>query len=176
MEPDELQAVRNTLAAYNLTGDRMLLKALAATFMEDGVLETPIATFRGRDSIVRGLGARVSGEREHRGPAPRRPTFVRHHLTTSLLESRGTRAAGGRSYFIVFTDIGPDHAGIYVDKLRKVGSEWLFEHRRVMIDWMSDATFFSSQHDAYVARRAVLIARNAGAGATANQRLDTSQT
>jgi SnoaL-like domain len=152
---DELEAIRHTFAAYNTAGDRMKLDALAATFIEDGVLETPTSTLRGRAGIAAGLGGgRGLMEREPAAAAVRRPTFVRHHLTTSLLDLTGPSTAEGRTYFIVFTDVGPDHAGLYVDKLRKVGGAWLFEHRKVMIDWMSEATLFGNLVESHKARLA----------------------
>jgi len=151
-ETDELAAIQRTLAAYNLAGDRMRLEALAATFQADGVLEIPTATYRGRDAIIAGLGARRSGA----SPAPARPapTVVRHHLTTSLVTLTGPDTAEGRSYFIVFSDIGPDHAGHYQDRLRKAGDGWLFEHRSVRIDWVADGSLFPAIRAAHLARRA----------------------
>jgi hypothetical protein len=155
-DADELEAIRRTLAAYNIAGDRMRLEELAATFMEDGVLEIPTGALRGRTAIAAGLGGR---RRRDTADAPtrsdvRRPSFVRHHLTTSLLELAGPESATGRTYFVVFTDVGPDHAGFYVDRLRKVDGAWLFEHRQVMIDWMSEATLFGNLVEAHRARLA----------------------
>ena len=156
---DELEAIRYTFAAYNTAGDRMKLDALAATFTEDGVLETPTSILRGRAGIAAGLGGGRAGPAptEAAAPATRRPTFVRHHLTTSLLDLTGPDTAEGRTYFIVFTDVGADHAGFYIDKLRKVGGAWLFERRKVMIDWMSEATLFGNLVEAHKAR---VAARN----------------
>lgn len=155
-DADELEAIRRTLAAYNIAGDRMRLEDLAATFMEDGVLEIPTATLRGRAAITAGLGGGRSREtvNEPTRSDVRPPSFVRHHLTTSLLELAGPESATGRTYFIVFTDIGPDHAGFYVDKLRKVDGAWLFESRQVMIDWMHEATLFGGLAEAHRARLA----------------------
>jgi hypothetical protein len=159
---DELEAIRHTLAAYNAAGDRMKLDDLAATFTEDGVLEMPASTLRGRAGIAAGLGGprRAPAPSEAAAaPAARRPSFVRHHLTTSLLDLTGPDTAEGRTYFIVFTDVGPDHAGFYADRLRKVEGAWLFAHRKVMIDWMSEATRFGNLLEAHRARMA---ARGAG--------------
>jgi len=156
----QLEAIRNTLAAYNIAGDRLRLEDLAATFAPHGVLETPTARMEGRDAILAGLGR----GRETDAPAPlarRGPTFVRHNLTTCLLDLTGEATATGRSYFIVFTDIGPDHMGCYVDRLIKLDGRWLFEHRRVLIDWMSEQTLFTHLLDAHRARRAEVLARRA---------------
>jgi hypothetical protein len=153
---DDLEAIRRTLAAYNVAGDRMRLEELAATFAEDGVLELPTSSLRGRAAIAAGLGGRRSADAPP--PSGRRPTFVRHHLTTSLLELTGPDTASGRTYFLVFTDVGPDHAGVYVDRLRRTPDGWRFEHRKVMIDWMSEATLFGNLVESHRAR---LAARSA---------------
>jgi hypothetical protein len=149
-EAHELSAIRNTLAAYNLAGDRARVDDLAATFLEDGVLATPTATYRGRTEILAGLGGRVS----EAPAAGRRPTLVRHHLTTSAVTLTGPTSAEGRSYFIVFSDIGLDHAGHYVDRLRKVAQAWLFERRDVRVDWIADASLFPALQAAHASRRA----------------------
>jgi hypothetical protein len=155
---DELEAIRHTLAAYNIAGDRMRIEALADTFTEDGVLETPTFRMEGRAAILAGLGGANRG-RPAPTPGERRPSFVRHNLTTSKLELTGAETAEGRSYFIVFTDIGPDHMGCYVDRFRKVEGRWLLADRRVLIDWLSEETLFSHLLESHRAR---LTARHAG--------------
>lgn len=141
---DDFEAIRQTMAAYNIAGDRMRLDALADTFTVDGVLEIPTARYQGRDAIARGLGGRDRPAEAQPTTSARRPSVVRHNLTTSLIELTSEAAAEGRSYFIVFTDIGPDHMGCYVDRLAKTGGRWLLEHRRVLIDWMSEDSLFES--------------------------------
>jgi hypothetical protein len=150
-EASELIAIRNMMSAYNVAGDRMRVEALAATFMDDGVLQTPTATYRGRAGIIAGLGGGPQGAAGRRtGP---RPTVVRHNLTTSHVTLSGPDMAEGRTYFIVFTDVGPDHAGHYVDRLRKVDGTWLFEHRDVRVDWIAEASLFPALKAAHAARR-----------------------
>ena len=43
---------------------------------------------------------------------------------------------------LVFTDIGPDHAGTYDDRLVRQGVGWLFAHRRIRLDWRSPESIF----------------------------------
>jgi hypothetical protein len=148
---DEIVAIRQTLSAYNIAGDRMKIDGLAATFMSNGILDTSTARFVGRQAIIDGLSRR---DAPAGGPPGRRATVVRHNLTTSHSEVTGADTAEGRTYFIVFTDIGPDHMGCYVDKLRKVDGQWLFEHRRVLIDWLADDTLFGGLVENYQARKA----------------------
>lgn len=148
---EELECIRHTMAAYNIAGDRMRLGDLADTFTADGVLEIPTGKLRGREAIRAGLGRGRSED----APAPgRRPTFVRHNLTTSLIDLTGPDTAQGRTYFIVFTDIGPDHMGCYVDKLSKADGRWRFLERRVLIDWMNEGTLFGHLLEAHRARLA----------------------
>jgi hypothetical protein len=165
----ELEAIRNTLAAYNIAGDRLQLKTLASTFTEAGVLETPIARMEGRAAILQGLG----GGRSPADPKGRRPTLVRHHLTTCLLDLKSSDTADGRSYFIVYTDIGPDHIGAYLDQFWKIAGKWLIAERRVYIDWMNDQTFFT---DLLVAHRERLAARGEKQGFELDAKLGFNRT
>jgi hypothetical protein len=127
-------AIRRTLARYNLRGDRGDLAGLAATFTEDGILEAPGIRVVGRDAIVARLAASMAGN----NPAL---TTVRHHLTTSLIETDG-QGATCQSYFFVVTDIGPDHAGSYRDRLVRRDGEWLIAERSARVSWVSPETLF----------------------------------
>jgi hypothetical protein len=150
-EASEFAAIRNTLSAYNLAGDRLRIEDLAATFTDDGVLQTPTATYRGRAEILAGLGRRP--QNPSAPVAGLRLTLVRHHLTTSQIDLTGADTAKGRTYFLVYTDVGPDHAGHYVDRLRKVDGRWLLEHREARVDWIAEASLFPGLKAAYAARR-----------------------
>lgn len=135
-------AIRQTMVAYNIAGDRFKLQELAETFTEDGVLETPYARAAGHGEIVALLGGRRE-EPQGEAPAPQggRPLFVRHNLTTSQILVDGEEATG-RTYFIVITDRGLDHMGHYVDRFRKVGNQWLIAHRQVRIDYQAENSAF----------------------------------
>lgn len=128
-------AIRGTLARYNLRGDRGDLAGLAATFTEDGVLEAPGIHVTGREAIVARLTASMAGNKPGL-------TRVQHHLTTSLIETDGAGEARCQSYFLVFTDIGPDHAGSYRDRLVKHDGEWLIAERSARLSWVSPDTLF----------------------------------
>lgn len=126
-------AIRHLLATYTYSGDRGRIDGLAACFAEDGTLEFPGAVATGPAAVVAAL---TSG-----GPADPARTFVRHHVTNPLIEVEGD-AATARSYFTVYSNNGPDHAGTYNDRLVHTSAGWRLAHRQVRIDWQSPTTLF----------------------------------
>ncbi|OQZ92678.1 hypothetical protein BST11_04525 [Mycobacterium alsense] len=135
-EVEARESVRQTLADYTAATDRFDLRALAACFADEGVLEftggaQPLV---GPAAIEAGLGAAVSRSSEAGQPARRIPTHVRHHVSSIRFGSvdRGRVEVG--SYFAVHTDIGLDHWGRYRDVLAPVNGRWLFTHRRISVD------------------------------------------
>ncbi len=142
------EAIRKTMAAYTVAGDRLKADALAATFAEDavmeseGVPESDSFRFEGREAIrqwqLRWRDRPADSGRVHQA------TFARHHLSTSHIELLGPDSARARTYWVAWTDIGPDHAGFYLDTFRKVGDDWLIAHRRVRLDWRSPESLFGS--------------------------------
>lgn len=134
-ERNDREAIRTLMARYNIAGDQGRIGELAATFAEDGVLHFSGESAQGRAAIVARL---TSGSRN---PAL---TVSRHHLGTSLVEIDGAEATG-RTYFQTLTDIGPDHHGVYVDRFRKIGGEWLIVHRQVRVDWQSPQSLGAPQ-------------------------------
>lgn len=154
MTLDELlarEAIRHTLASYNMAGDRFRVDEFVAVFTEGGVLESvgasPGEGFRaeGREAIRSWM---TDFEKRPKRPASiEAPKFVRHHLTTSLIELTGADTAKGRTYFSVYTQIGPDHAGYYTDSFRKVGERWLISARRVRTEWRAPNSLFRTSAD-----------------------------
>src|ERR1700712_5306664 len=111
-------AIRRTLARYNIAGDRGDLPGLAAAFTEDGVLHAPGIHVTGRAAIVARLELAMAGH----NPALIR---VQHNLPTSFVEIKGESSTLGRRYFVGVSDIGPDHAATYHDRLLRQDGEWL---------------------------------------------------
>ena len=132
-EHAERAAIAQLMARYTINGDRGDVKGLAACFAHDGVLEFPGTLATGPDEIMAAL---TSGTRD---PAL---SLVRHHLTSSLVQLDGPSGATGRTYFQVFSNIGPDHAGVYVDRFVRLTGGWYFRHRQVRIDWQSPDSLF----------------------------------
>jgi hypothetical protein len=128
------EAIRKTSMIYTMRGDQGRVEELAAAFAEDGVLEIGRERrFVGRDAIVRGLRESTQGSTAQ---------FLRHHVTSSEIEFPSAIEAVARSYFFVITDIGPDHAGVYLDRLREVEGDWLLTKRVVRLDWAAENSLF----------------------------------
>jgi 3-phenylpropionate/cinnamic acid dioxygenase small subunit len=142
------EAIRDTISRYNMAGDRLKVDDYAACFTEDGVMEAQHADadfafrYEGRAAIhewqSRWLERTMKGERVHAA------TFARHHITTCQIDLTGADAAKARTYWIAFTDIGPDHAGHYIDSFQRVGDRWLIAHRVVREDWRSPGSLFGT--------------------------------
>lgn len=139
------EAIRDTMAKYTTSGDRLRIDDFVACFTDDGVIEAesvrPEQAFRyeGRAAIRAWQERWLSGEAGTHGAS-----FVRHHLSTSRIELAGPDIATARTYWVAWTDIGPDHAGYYLDRFRKVGEAWLIAHRRVRLDWEADGSLFKA--------------------------------
>lgn len=146
MTVDELLArecIRHTLASYNMAGDRLREDDFVAVFTDDAVLEVEGENGFRHDGIA-AIRAWISGWRAGTsGPTTRRaPTCVRHHLTTCLITFGDGDTATARTYFLVCTQIGPDHGGTYLDTLRRTGDRWLIAHRRVRVEWHATEGLF----------------------------------
>jgi hypothetical protein len=128
--------VRETLARYNMAADSGRLDEVVATFMAGGVLENRAWRVTGRAAIREKL------QEIGRSLNPKL-TVSRHHLTTCLIDIPAPDRAVSRTYFLVVTDIGPDHSGVYTDALRLLDGQWLFETRRVRLDWAAPNTLFA---------------------------------
>ena len=149
MTLDELLAregIRATMARYTTSGDRLREEAFAATFAEDGILESEGVAdadkfrFEGRAAIRGWLHRWV--DLPEGVESTHQASFVRHHLATCDIELTGPDTARARTYWVAWTDIGPDHSGYYLDSFRRVGTEWLIAHRKVRLDWRSPDSLF----------------------------------
>jgi hypothetical protein len=150
MTVDELiacECIRQTMVNYTMAGDRLRSEDFIAVFTEDAVLETdgvPQAdAFRceGRQAIREWIGRWRAPGRATSAP---RATFIRHHLSTSQIELSGPESATARTYWVAYSDIGPDHCGYYVDVFRKTGERWLIAHRKVRLDWRAPHSLYQT--------------------------------
>jgi|SRR5208337_3275268 len=150
MTVDEITArecIRQTMASYTMAGDRLRTDDFIEVFTDDAVLESEgvqdsdAFRYAGRQAIREW----INRWRESASGAPvRRATFVRHHLSTSQIEFSGPDTAKARTYWVAYSDIGPDHCGYYVDEFRNIGERWLIAHRKVRLDWRSPHSLFKT--------------------------------
>jgi SnoaL-like domain len=150
MTLDELlarESIRKTMASYTVAGDRLRVEEFVAVFTDDAILESDGVpesdAFRyvGREAIRQWI-MRWGAPSSSANQSPQ-ATFVRHHLSTSQIEIDGASAKAS-TYWVAYTDIGPDHCGYYIDRFRKVGEEWLIAHRKVRLDWRSAKSLFTN--------------------------------
>jgi hypothetical protein len=151
MTVDELlarESIRHTMASYTIAGDRLRANDFVAVFTEDAVLESDgvpeqdAFRYQGRPAIREWITRWIDAPQ---GTAAQpQASFVRHHLSTSLIELTGPDTAKARTYWVAYTDIGPDHCGHYIDSFRKIGDRWLIAHRKVRLDWRSPASLFQT--------------------------------
>ncbi len=142
------EAIRDTIAQYNTAGDRLHVDAFVECFTDDAVIESE---FVPDDKAFRYAGKEaIRGWQErwlHREPdqhSVHQASFARHHLSTCKIDLTGPDTARVRTYWSAWTDIGPDHAGMYLDDFRKVGDRWLIAWRRVRLDWEDEDSLFAT--------------------------------
>ncbi len=123
---DDREAIRDLFARQNLAYDRREAERTAAMFTEDGVLELSGSDlrFEGREAIRRYMVRllEVTGN------------DYRHWTNSLVIEplEGAPDEARAECYIAAFgmEDGSLRLAGRYFDRLRKVGGEWLFAHRR----------------------------------------------
>jgi 3-phenylpropionate/cinnamic acid dioxygenase small subunit len=151
MSVDELldrERIRQTMVNYTMAGDRLRADDFVTVFTDDAVLESEGVSasdafrYEGKDAI-RAWITRWSRPAEGAAHTPQ-ASFVRHHLSSCQIELTGASAARARTYWVAYTDIGPDHGGYYLDSFRKIGDQWLIAHRRVRLDWRSPQSLFTT--------------------------------
>lgn len=135
MTPDELlarEAIRATIARYTNAGDHADYEDLVPCYAEDGVFEFGDNRWEGRQAISDALHA-MARARGH-GAAG---MLQRHHLGTCHIVIESVDGARATTYFLMVSEIGPDHAGRYLDRLIRRDGEWQFAHRQVVVEWIN---------------------------------------
>ncbi len=136
----ERLAINTLLNTYTINGDRGNVPALSEVFAEDGILENSNWRAVGRKGIIKALSGDKGTPPPERAPGSRggtRGRIMRHHLTSSLVEFTGPDTATARTYWINYTEHGPDHSGLYADKIKKINGRWQIIHRDVRLDWIA---------------------------------------
>jgi hypothetical protein len=132
---DAREDIRDLVARYNLHGDAGRFEAQAEVFAEDGVLvmDTPDdpepLTLRGRTNIrqaIAEVGRRWAKEVRAAGGEP----FVRHFVSTHVIDIEDRDNASGRAYALVLFATGLDHWGYYTDRYVREDGVWRIAHRK----------------------------------------------
>ncbi|MGD9701027.1 MAG: nuclear transport factor 2 family protein [Acidimicrobiia bacterium] len=141
------EGIRDLVARYNSYSDTGRFEPLWELFAEQAVMETgdaggELSVYDGREQIKQiftGARERVQQQLETAGP-----TYIRHFTATHQIDLVDADHAAGRCYFAVIIDSGLDHWGRYIDRYVRVGGQWTFEHRRVLLDGRVATSWFAS--------------------------------
>jgi hypothetical protein len=125
------ERVRHVVASYTHLVDTGRIEQLLELFEPDAVLEiVGQAKHEGREAIGRMFGRGV----EHLRTTTDVPR-IRHHLASQLVEIDSETDARSWCYWTAIVgDLGVDHWGRYVDRLRIDGDQVRFAHRRIYAD------------------------------------------
>lgn len=133
MDQSEIEArlaIDDTIGRYVRAADGGRFEDQAALFTEDGVLETDLGPCVGRAAIVEMLNSTKASL----SASPDTGGRIRHHVSSLRIDFDGPDAANATCYFLAIVGPGPDHWGLYRDKLVRVNDRWLFAHRRAMVE------------------------------------------
>lgn len=131
--------IENLMNQYLFAMDWRDAEAYAATFTEDGVLDSGSGVQKGRAAIVgmiNGLKEREAKTRAEDKSGVRRPT-TRHFVTNLVLTIKGDTAVGHAYWMSVSNskDRAQPHVsayGHYEDTLAKRNGKWLFTSRKIL--------------------------------------------
>lgn len=140
------EAIRRTIEAYTISADSRDAARFGTLWADDALFEfagyDPLPGFRREGIEAIRAGTASWNPEPGKDPSLSRTCFIRHNLTTSEIELTGPNTARARTYFVVVTEIGPDHAGVYSDELVRKGEAWLFSRRSITLDWRSPNGLF----------------------------------
>jgi 3-phenylpropionate/cinnamic acid dioxygenase small subunit len=131
--------IQELILRYTEAGDRGRFDEFITVFADDAEYVTPLWWTKGRANI---LAAMKREDLSFFGDTP--PAFMRHHLTTSRIVLTEPDKATARTYFINYSEIGADHAGVYVDIFRRLHGRWLISRREGRVDWQSQDSRYAS--------------------------------
>jgi hypothetical protein len=149
MTIDELlarEAIRATMARCAMAGDHRRADDYADCFTPDGVLQSERADgtvnlrHAGREDIRAWQKAWKSGDASQRHMP--RAAFAQHSLSTCEIALISDTDAAVHTYWTVWTEVGPDHCGFYLDAFRREGEAWLIAQRRIRTTWHAPQSVF----------------------------------
>lgn len=122
--------INDLFVRYTTALDAGDVETIVACFTEDGALESPaVGVYSGRQGI-RDFAARFARFHE-------RGAQLRHFISNLAVQVEGDRARATCYLLNIITRNGKTELmppGRYDCQLLKVGGEWLFQHRLVVLD------------------------------------------
>ncbi len=146
MDLSELMAreqIRDTFSRYAHCADSGRFAELVELFTPDGVLAIDgRPELHGRQAIREFLSA----TKTNLASTLERP-YIRHHVSSIIIEVHGVDDASAASYFLAITQQGPDHWGRYRDRLARIDGRWLLRHRRVRPDGHAEQSWRATRRE-----------------------------
>jgi len=139
LEDDAILAVSTLLARYPHAVDVGTPEEVGSLFGEHGRL---IAHGGRVCTGEAGVAAFLTESRASRSNSPG-GSRLRHHVSSESINVDGQRATAV-SYFMAIGNNGPDHWGVYEDKLACIDDSWLFEERVITIEGADPAGWVGS--------------------------------
>jgi hypothetical protein len=131
-----LAAISAVLHRLAVATDRLDVNELRAIYYANANVFTPGWNAAGVEEII----ARMKGDPD----TDLGVKLIRHHLTTMNPSLMGSDIADVRTYFMVFTEHGLDHTGVYLDRLRKDRTNcWRVAERRCHIEHRHAGSFIN---------------------------------
>lgn len=122
--------IEDTIARYARSADSGRSAALAELFTEEGVLAVGDTELRGRVAITEFLEGNKSDLAANAAGGGR----IRHHVSSLRIDIASPDEAAATCYFLAITGAGPDHWGMYRDRLERVDDRWLFARREAITE------------------------------------------
>ena len=135
--------IYHAMSTYALGVDSSDIDLILTSFAPDAVLNARGDARTGHGEIrafyekalADGIAAVQSGQRR----------LLRHNLTTSRITFDSPNRARGQTYFIVMTEYGPDHSGLYTDVFTRHGDRWLLQDRSIAVEWYGKGSWFETK-------------------------------
>ncbi|MDX1504136.1 MAG: nuclear transport factor 2 family protein [Spongiibacter sp.] len=134
------EAIRTTLARYCRYVDRGNSDALAQLFHANSEYRPMAGRDRyrgpaGAKQFFVDLKAEFIAAMKAGGPVPPR---LKHHLSLPDIEFISDAEASVETRFAVYSAIGLDHTGYYLDRLSPAeAGGWHFTYREICLDWVN---------------------------------------
>jgi uncharacterized protein (TIGR02246 family) len=127
---DDRQMINDLFVRYTTALDAGDVETIVGCFTEDGALESPaVGVYAGRQGI-REFAERFARFRE-------RGSQLRHFISNLAVQVNGDEARATCYLLNVITRDGRTELmapGRYDCRLQKIGGQWLFKHRLVVLD------------------------------------------